>query len=100
MHEDALVIGKPYFAQMYADEQLRLPEVQPLIYLGRDDQLHQFQYAWSYLKHGNWLTMTTDQRKEYREPPVIHFDVGQVEPICDADGLVDQLRAWHGRLSK
>ena len=109
MDEEALVIGNTYFAVFYADEKLRIPEIQTLIYLGRDPSqdderfprvLHAFQRAWSFVNHGNWLHLTREVRAAVGEDPVIHFERGQMEPLCDAAGLLQQLEAWRKRIGQ
>jgi hypothetical protein len=87
---------------MYADEDLSLPEIETLIYLGRtktDDAapIHLFQRAWSYHNEGDWDQMSQEQRAEYEEIPLVYFPVGSVEPICDGAELIERLTKWQSR---
>jgi hypothetical protein len=99
-----LEIGKTYFALWFADEKLRFPDIETLIYLGLDKgcdpPVHVFQPAWSFSKHGNWLKLSQSQKAEIDEPPIVNFEFGEVEPVCDVDGLIEQLNEWRQRVTK
>ena len=102
MDEQALVKGGTYFSLMYADEQLKVPEIETLVYLGptkTDDgePIHLFQRAWSFHNQGNWDEMSQEDQAEYEETPLLSFPVGNIEPICDGAELLEQLAEWHSR---
>ena len=109
MDEKTLVIGDTYFAVFYADQKLCIPEIQTLIYLGRDPPsdspqfphvLHLFQRAWSFVAHGNWLHLTSEQRAAAGDDPIVNFVRGELDPICDAQGLLRELEAWQDRVRR
>ena len=102
MDERALEIGRTYFSLMYADDKLAIPLIDTLIYLGPDqtdsgDSIHLFQHAWSHHNEGNWNQMSPEQQQEYEEAPLVSFPVGNIEPICDGDELLEQLSQWRSR---
>jgi hypothetical protein len=103
----ALSIGETYFSLFFMDEALRLPVVETLVYLGPDlieveggsAPGHLFQYASSYHSDGNWNDMTDEEREQFEEPPVIAYEEAHLDPVVDADGLVEELRNWQGRMA-
>ncbi|APV48886.1 hypothetical protein BWI17_03830 [Betaproteobacteria bacterium GR16-43] len=96
--------GETYFSLMYADEKLTLPHIETLIYLGETEmdepdrvRVHLFQYAESFHIDGNWKQMSEETRATYEEVPLVFFELDNVEPICDGDGLIQQLQSWRER---
>jgi hypothetical protein len=101
-----LEVGKTYFSVFYADEKLLHPVFETLIYLGpeigedeKSASLHLFQYAESFHSDGNWKDMTADERQEFAEPPLITYEAAHIDPIVDADGLIEELAKWKARSS-
>lgn len=95
-----------YFSVFYADEKLLHPVFETLIYLGLEvgedetsPSLHLFQYAESFHSDGNWKEMTSDERQAFEEPPLITYEALHIDPIVDADGLIEELAQWKARLS-
>lgn len=108
MDRQPLVVGNTYFSLMYIDDALCIPEIKTLVYLGRADvasngessrAVHLFQYAASFLGDGSWNEMSAEQRKQLEAVPVVFFELDHIEPICDADRLVEQLQEWRARSS-
>lgn len=101
-----LEIGKTYFSVFYADEELRHPLVETLVYLGpealeRDTASvpgHLFQYAESFHRDGNWKEMTDAKRQEFEEAPVVTFETAHIDPVVDVDGLIEALTKWQARI--
>ena len=97
-----LVVGETYFSACYADPERHHPNFQTLVYLGRDDagseSWHMFQYAASYHSDGNWNQMTEKQREDFGDPPVVSFEAAHIDPIVDAEGLIEELAKWHSRI--
>ena len=103
MVHSTLVVGQTYFSVFYSDQKLTIPEIESLVYLGPDQTdtgapLHLFQRAWSFHNEGNWNEMSPEDQREYDEPPLLSFAAGEMEPICDADGLLKELEAWRARM--
>jgi hypothetical protein len=88
-----------YFSLFYLDEQLTIPTIETLVYLGPAERessapRHVFQSAESYAADGSWNQLTPEQRAEYGESPIQFFEGDDLEPIADKRGLVEQLKKW------
>lgn len=102
---EAFAVGSTYFSVFYMDEQLTIPVVETLVYLGTDvtdgpggpRHAHLFQFAGSYHSDGNWNEMTDAERQDFAEPPVLAFDEADREHVVDAEGLIRELREWQAR---
>jgi hypothetical protein len=99
--EVTLEVGETYFSVFYADQKLLHPIFETLIYLGPDsssqEPAHLFQYAKSFHSDGNWNEMTPAQRAEFDEPPTTSFEAAHIDPVVDAEGLIEELAKWHSR---
>jgi hypothetical protein len=42
--------------------------------------------------------MTDAERQALEEAPVITYEVEHIDPIVDADGLVEELAQWKARI--
>jgi hypothetical protein len=95
----ALEVGETYFAVFYHDERCNTPEIDTLIYLGRDlngtqpgnEVVHYFQLAYSYYRHGNWNNLSTAERELLSDYPLQLYGVDSLDPICDLAGLLTEL---------
>jgi hypothetical protein len=99
MRADELKQGGTYFCLFYLDEQLTIPTIETLVYLGPDaggssEPRHMFQSAESHFADGDWNHLTAEQRAEYDEPPLQFFEGDDLDPITDKRGLVEQLGTW------
>jgi hypothetical protein len=104
MRADELRQDGAYFSLFYLDEQLTIPKVETLVYLGLAEggssaPRHMFQSAESHAADGNWNQLTPEQRAEYDEPPIQFFEGDDLDPITDKRGLVEQLEKWLERTS-
>ncbi len=102
--EPAFEIGHTYFAIFYADEALRHPLFETMVYLGLDESeaggpLHLFQYAGSFHADGNWNQMSAEARSMYDEPPIFSIAPSESEPMVDGAGFVEELKRWQARLT-
>ena len=96
------MVGETYFSAFYADPKRHHPIFKTLVYLGPDDSeselWHMFQYAESYHSDGNWNQMSKERREEFDEPPVVSYEAAHIDPIVDAEGLIEELAKWHSRI--
>jgi hypothetical protein len=97
-----LVVGETYFSAFYADPERHHPIFQTLVYLGPDedepDTWHMFQRAESYHSEGSWSEMSKERRAEFVEPPVVSYESAHIDPIVNAEGLIEELAKWHSRI--
>ena len=102
----SLQIGETYFSVFFADEALCRPLVETLVYLGPENldgdassvPGHLFQHAESFWRDGNWKDMTDAEREVFDEAPVVTFEAEHIDPIVDADGLIEALAKWKARI--
>jgi hypothetical protein len=104
MRADDLEQDGMYFSLFYLDEQLTIPTIETLVYLGpsegeSSETRHIFQSAESHASDGNWNQLTPEQRAEYDESPIQFFEGDDLAPITDKRGLVEQLEKWLERTS-
>jgi hypothetical protein len=105
MDTRTLEVGETYFSVFYMDEELKIPVVETLVYLGADmadgpdgrQRAHLFQFAGSFHSDGNWNEMSDEERAEFPEPPVMAFGDSDCEYVVDAEGLIAELRKWQAR---
>jgi hypothetical protein len=103
--EQSLEIGKIYFSLLYLDENLAIPEIQTLVYLGRvqtdsidsPKTIHLFQFADSYFSDGNWNELSVETKKEFNETPLMFFELGNIDLLFDRDTLFQELQSWYTR---
>ena len=103
LDEQSLEIGKVYFSLLYLDENLTVPEIKTLVYLGlvqtdsidTPKTIHLFQFADSYFSDGNWKELSDETKKEYEDAPLMFFNLGDIGPLCDRDSLLQELQNWH-----
>ena len=97
-------VGKVYFSMYFHDHQLRLPDIETMVYLGRhsvanDLDMHAFQTAYSYSRDGFWNGLSSTDQNQLTEA-VRFFPLDATDPICDFDRLVEDLRDWRRRTSE
>ena len=97
----AFEIGRLYFTVFFHDEQLRLPEIETLVYLGqrpsRDGDCHWFQTAKSFSDDGFWNLLSPVELERLPADAVRLFPLDAIDPICDFKNLVAELEEWRER---
>lgn len=92
MKASVLVIGRTYFRLMFADRDLTMPRVEPLVYLGEvadDGGTHgfAFQDTTSYVLHGSGL-----EGDEQHEEIVLYFlPESEVGALYDVEELAAEV---------
>jgi len=105
-NQQTFEVGKTYFSVFYADRELHHPLFETLVYVGLDTAegdsgstpMHLFQYARSFHADGNWSLLTDEQRAGFEEPPIMSYAVDEVDPLVDANGLIEELKEWRSRI--
>lgn len=99
MEPNSLVVGRTYYRLTFADSDLTMPGVEPLVFLGEvtlDDGIHAFAFqdTVSYVRFGSRLQLTEDN-----DEILLYFipddDIGT--SICDIATVVGEISAAGSR---
>jgi hypothetical protein len=90
MTKPVLEVGRTYFRLTYADRDMTMPGVEPLVYVGdadpSDDEVpHIFQDTVSYVRFGSRLNLTQDHDEicvYFISPDEIGLDIVDVQQVA------------------
>lgn len=94
LEEDDLIQGSCYFLVWYYDDDLRIPDIETYIFIGKnvlpsdkeDDERWYFQNPESYLKKGSFI-----KTNDGSDCGVFRTDQETLETIYDLEGLIGTL---------
>ncbi len=99
VNDNELVIGRCYFLISFLDEEMRIPEIETYIYIGKnlisesdvsDESGWYFQDPESYLSVGQFDSSRKDIARD-----VMRVDDHTLDLLCDLPGLIRRLSKIH-----
>ncbi len=92
VNPDDLVIEQCYFMKSFYDQNLKIPKIRTVIYIGknifekRETDEWYFQDAGSFMDHGNFLNMSKGKERD-----IFVLDKDALSLVYDLEGLISDL---------